>query len=241
MILGEAMSKRWFVVIASLILTLAGSVRAQEEVSEGKTTLYSVLKYRGLERSSCLRFQPYTQRDQRCDVRYGALHAGDEWDWFESSAAKGSRSVIKDLGAGDWTGKLSVPVVEPLPALKPGEVRQYSVDASGKDGEDGKPGLPGRRGENGADADGVVRSSGAVMPEMDQPPPATASRPKYDGVVRVSSLWVKAIVGHMYLIRVVDDERDFYALFRVEDLTRGDKCTISWRLVPSPQASASRE
>jgi hypothetical protein len=52
---------------------------------------------------------------------------------------------------------------------------------------------------------------------------------------------VKAIVGHLYAIHVVTDTQDFYALFRVEALTRGDNCTVSWRWVPAPAAQTTRE
>jgi len=37
------------------------------------------------------------------------------------------------------------------------------------------------------------------------------------------------------VIHVVDDVRDFYALFRVEALERGDNCSISWRLIFAPE------
>jgi hypothetical protein len=34
--------------------------------------------------------------------------------------------------------------------------------------------------------------------------------------------------------------RDFYALFRVEKLVRGDNCTLSWKLIASPRSEAAR-
>jgi hypothetical protein len=64
--------------------------------------------------------------------------------------------------------------------------------------------------------------------------PATAARPKRDGKPKIDPAFVKAIVGHVYVIHVVDDTRDLYALFRVEELQRGDYCTVSWKLIPEP-------
>jgi hypothetical protein len=52
--------------------------------------------------------------------------------------------------------------------------------------------------------------------------------------VQTSPNMIRAIPGHMYVVHVVDDKRDFYALFRVDALQRGDNCTISWKMIPSP-------
>ena len=46
---------------------------------------------------------------------------------------------------------------------------------------------------------------------------------------------VRAVVGHMYLVHTKDRERDFYSMFRVESVKPGDECTITWKLVPSPE------
>jgi len=46
---------------------------------------------------------------------------------------------------------------------------------------------------------------------------------------------VPAVVGHMYLVHTRDSDSDFYALFRVEELVHGDRCTITWKLVPNPE------
>ena len=62
--------------------------------------------------------------------------------------------------------------------------------------------------------------------------------PKRDGKPKIDPLFVKAIAGHVYVIHVVDDSRDFYALFRVDALERGDYCTISWKLISDPQKPA---
>lgn len=50
-----------------------------------------------------------------------------------------------------------------------------------------------------------------------------------------NGIFVKAIVGHMYAMHVKDTDSEFYVLFRVESIERGDNCTISWQIVPSPE------
>jgi hypothetical protein len=47
--------------------------------------------------------------------------------------------------------------------------------------------------------------------------------------------FVKAVIGHMYLAHIKTANADFYALFRIESLEQGEQCTISWKLVPSPE------
>ncbi len=46
---------------------------------------------------------------------------------------------------------------------------------------------------------------------------------------------VKAVVGHMYVVHTKDRDSDLYALFRVESLEPGDRVTISWKVIPSPE------
>lgn len=216
-------------------LLFIGQAWAQAARSDSTVTLYSVIKHRGEQRTSCLNFQtgPSNSRRADCDLRYGNLYAGDELDWFQSATGQGDRSVIRDLGDHGWTAKCEVPVVDPLPKLKPGEQRHVGIDVSGADGAEGAPGAPGAPGQNGADADGVVRSEPA--PVSSPPTPiAVAPRPKHDGKPKIDPLFVKAIAGHIYVIHVVDDTRDFYALFRVEALQRGDQVSVSWRLIPAP-------
>ncbi len=47
---------------------------------------------------------------------------------------------------------------------------------------------------------------------------------------------VRAVAGHMYVLRVKDEESDFYVMFRVESLEPEGECKISWKRVPSPDA-----
>ncbi len=50
-----------------------------------------------------------------------------------------------------------------------------------------------------------------------------------------NGIFVKAVIGHMYVMHVKDSASDFYLMFRVESIERGDNYTISWQLVPSPE------
>jgi len=220
--------------IAVLLMTLlfpfamnqvAADFPGESELHPATVTLYSPNKYPNEQKDFCFKFESGVVRARfgGCDLRYGTLWVSNEKDWFETSTAQGARSVIKDLGLHGWNDKLAVPLVEPFPKLKPGEQRRITVDASGADGEDGKPGA------RGVDGDGVVRSTPDVEPV------APPRRPKHDGKPKVDPIWVKATVGHIYVIHVVDETRDFYALFRVESLQRGDNCTISWKLIPPPE------
>ncbi|HEX7957139.1 MAG TPA: hypothetical protein VF508_09360, partial [Pyrinomonadaceae bacterium] len=95
-------------------------------------------------------------------------------------------------------------------------------------------GADGAAGADGADWDGVVR------PKPHPPVPARSGRPKHDGVPKVDPVFLKAVAGHMYVMRVVDETEDFYVLFRVESLVRGDNCTITWKRVPPPAESAGK-
>jgi hypothetical protein len=68
---------------------------------------------------------------EKLDLGFGLLKINDE-DWFEvMNGSEGSgRSVIRDLGEHSWFDEIGVPVLAPLPELKPGEQRLTKVDAS---------------------------------------------------------------------------------------------------------------
>ena len=199
---------------AFVALVLAIPVSAQETV-----TLYSRFKHANDSRSA-FDFESRVRGPRRgsWDIAYGNLQAGEDFDWFETSSSQGRRSVVRDLGEYAWTDTFPIPVVEPLAKLKTGERREIVIDTSGADGKDGAP---------GADGDGVVRP----RPQSSAAP----QRPKHDGKAKIDPMFVRAVVGHIYVIHVVDDVRDFYALFRVDSLQKGDQCTISWKLIAPPQ------
>lgn len=238
-------------VISLSCLNTSTGASAQQPVSQdSNVTLYSVIKHRGERRKSCISFNAGSLKTD-CDLSYGLMYAGDQLDWFQSSTAQGNRSVIKDLGEHDWLTWFEVPVVEPLAKLKPGEQRQVTIDVSGADGANGAPGRNGTSGFSNIGTDRSTPSLTTINNERPErnisptvsaidfpplPPPSNRERkPKID------PLFVKAMAGHMYVIHVVDDSRDFYALFRVEALQRGDNCTVSWKLIPEPVKQSGKK
>lgn len=227
-----------------ILTTLAGLVFAVPISAQEMATLYAPKSYNGDHGRAYFDFQTgqLAKRGAHWNLAYGLLRAGEDFDWFQSKAALDDRSLIKDLGKLTWTDHFEVPLIEPLPKLKAGELRTINIDlsgangANGANGSSGAAGAPGRRGE-----DGGARQTSASLPNYDAgtPPPRdpfpTGESPRPPKrKPKIDPIFVKAIVGHIYAIRVVNDHQDFYALFRVESLTRGDNVTISWRLAPSP-------
>lgn len=216
-----------------LLLILLSSQTVVAQIRSA--TVYSPLKHPHEMRDFCLDFKTgvSAKRGDPCDLRYGNLYAGEERDWLQSSLHISSRNVIKDLGPRQWDDDFDVPVVTPLPTLAPGQQRRITVDASGADGADGAPGADGEPGKPGEDGDGSVRRIPDPPPLPPTPRP-TKSKPKRDGKPKVDPVFVKAVVGHLYVVRVVDDNNDFYALFRVDQLKSGDHCVVSWRIIQPP-------
>jgi hypothetical protein len=204
---------------------------------QDRVTLYSSNKHPGERKVFCMNFRlgPMGYTPKPCDLRYGSLYVGDDMDWFQSSGALGHRSVIKDLGLLNWDQAFTVSVVQPLPKLKPGEQRQVTIDASGADGADGAPGADGL---DGIDGDGVLRPKKRTSADLKTP--EKPKRPKHDGKPRIDPMFVNAIVGHMYVIHVVNDIDDFYVVFRVEEIERGSRCTVSWRFIQDPALSVAQ-
>lgn len=52
---------------------------------------------------------------------------------------------------------------------------------------------------------------------------------------KTNGVFAKAIVNHIYLVRIKRSDTDFYAMFRLESIEQQDNCTISWRLIPPPE------
>ena len=227
------MSRVRLLFIASVIV-LSG---LSKSFAQNSGTLFSPHKH-SEKRKVCLNFKTglSDSKNEPCDLEYGLLGINGDFDWFQSLAAREDRSVIRDLGSHFWTDVFAVPAVDPLPKLKPGEQRNISIDVSGADGADGKPGAVGDPGPDGGfralptetSGNKSDRDSGRTIPQVLPP-----IRPKNDGRPKIDPLFVKAIVGHMYVIHVVDDKSDFYSLFRVDALQKG-ACDISWKLIPTP-------
>lgn len=61
------------------------------------------------------------------------------------------------------------------------------------------------------------------------------SRSSGRSITDVNAHVARAAMGRMYLVHRKNRDADFYALFRVEALEPGERCTISWKLIPAPE------
>jgi|GEM_PF-1175251 len=226
-------------LIVTFTLVIFGSFLFQS-VTAQTITLHSRLKYRQTGLPHCFNLEP----GGPCEVKYGTLVIGDYLDWFQTGGGADSRTLIKDLGKRSWNDKVKVAVIEPLAKLKPGEQRRFVFDASGNRGSVMSPqdlnvqdlfrGSIPRETIRLRDYPerGQVWTVNGPIPAKPQPAP---QRAKVDPKVKVPPTFIKAVVGHIYAIHVVDNRNDYYALFRVDELTPGDNCKISWKLVPAPK------
>ena len=224
------MSRLRLLFIASVIV-LSG---LSNSFAQNSGTLFSPYKHKE-NPPVCLNFKTGLSDSLNglCDVEYGLLGINNDFDWFQSSAERQNRSVIKDLGSHFWTDVFAVPAVDPLPKLKPGEQRQFSIDTSGADGADGKPGAAGDPGPDGGSVPTETSGNKSARDPGRTTPEVVPLHPKNDGKPKIDPLFVKAIIDHMYVIHVVDEKSDFYALFRVDALNEG-ACNLSWKLIPAP-------
>lgn len=234
-------------VIFFLVCAGLGSlpVLSQSTATSSTMTLYSPIKHRGEGLRSCINFQTRGERvlDAPCDLKYGLLYLGEDKDWF-LSPIEHSRSLVRDLGRLRWDDKFKIPVVAPLPPLKPGETRSVTIDTSGAAGADGIDGVDGASAPGSSHPDSV--SSGFPVRTNDtynSPSLGTLAKQsrtkRHNGNPKIDPIITKAATGHLYVMHVVDKVSDFYVLFRVESLERGDNCTISWKLIPPPTPKTS--
>jgi hypothetical protein len=199
--------------------------------------LYAPAKYRNEPVAFCLNFKTGLTSSMRepCDLRYGFLGINYDFDWLQASASNNSRSIFKDLGPRTWDESFDVPAVAALPKLQPGEQRMISIDASGANGRNG---APGKRGEPARSASGTAppEQPGRVIWSTDFPDgsPPVVAQPAPGRPPKVDPIFLKAIAGHMYVAHIVDDNSDFYALFRIDALA-DQVCSISWKLIPTPK------
>jgi hypothetical protein len=208
------MRRHFVIAILVFIVSITSSVVA---IGQKKGTLYSPMRYRSEPRAFCLNFKSGLNKTlaEPCDLRYGLLAINNDLDWLQISTSRDSRAVIQDLGPYSWGDRFEVPVLDPLPRLKPGQDRNVSIDVSGPDGEAGNVAISGQRSST-------------------EDPPILARRQSREGKPKVDPAFVRAVTGHIYAVRVVDEKSDYYALFRIENLNDGT-CDISWKLIPSPK------
>lgn len=231
---GGAMRKICFlaIVLSALSHPHPGLAQAGPPGGRETITLYSALKYQNSRPQQCLSFTAgrlVPRRGGGWDLCYGYIYAGKDLDWFEVLGSEDSRTVLKDLGRINWGATFKLSVLEPLPKLKEGERRQITIDTSGRNGADGAPGAA-RAGAPGTNENWMEQ----IWPNLTIPLETVKNPPHRKRLGNQPAL-AKAVPGHIYEIHVVNSRDDFYALFRVDSLTRGDNCTISWERVPTPR------
>jgi hypothetical protein len=256
--------------IVSAVQTVAQTVPRDELTT---VTLYSPAKYKltnapplpdGRTRWDVTRaYFDFTIGEFRAfgsyDLSFGTLSDGHD-DWFVVGIGDDERTVIKDLGQLGWNEKFKAPIIRPLPALKPGEHRYFTIN--GKGPSQGLPssirGAPSARDQyidvplNGLPAVPESNAGAGRMSEPSQPPVfslpqskpskatagnfemSAATGPKDSKGSKPAPLLAKVVLGHLYLIHVVKAQSDFYVLVHVDGLVPRDNCTISWKRIPSP-------
>jgi hypothetical protein len=150
------------------------------------------------------------------DLSYGTIGG-----WFVVGfGIGGDRSAIRDLGKSDWSDNFKVPVVAPLPELKYGESLYFTTGV-------------GKKGEGSSSIE--IRSAPVDFDDWPQFFPS-AHNAGSDEASRSepAPVLAKIVPGHLYVIHVVKEQSDFYVLVHVDSLKKGDKCTISWKRIPSP-------
>lgn len=167
--------------------------------------------------------------EQVCDgaetLSYGN-RVGKNWDIFAISGGGDSQTRMVDLGQHKWSDAFTIPEIEPWAALKPGETRHVMINTSGADG------APGRN------ADGSIASQSSSKKPVQTIDYANApltrqvtSTIRMGGKLEKSDNFTpltEVKKEHMYLVRVVDSLNDHYILFRVDDVTRGEKVMLSY-------------
>jgi hypothetical protein len=193
------------------------------------------------------------------DLSYGTLSDGHD-DWFVVGIRDDERTVIKDLGQLGWNEKFKAPIIRPLPALKPGQHRYFTINGNGP--SQGLPsgirGAPSARDQyidvplNGLPAVPESNAGAGRMSDPSQPPVfslpqskpskaaavkfemSAATGPKDSKGLKPAPLLAKVVLGHLYVIHVVKAQSDFYVLVHVDGLVPRDHCTISWKRIPPP-------
>ena len=229
---------RFVLLAATGTMIGLASTEALAQSTTQSIKLFSRIKYGPNQVGNCINFVKDHGPYQPCDLSYGNLGTGNELDWFNSSGGSGSRSVIKDLGQHSWSDRFDVPAVPPLAPLKPGEVRGVYIDNSGVRIVT-TTANNGRNGGRGAGVSLDQNATGSATRDTSIPEPVELGQPSPSrkNMKPGTPMYVKAVAGHVYVIHVVDDENDFYALFRVDQLFRADSCVVSWKLIDAPSSA----
>jgi VWFA-related protein len=237
----------WWLVFVSILAVLPTTpavcqTSTREQVMT--VTLYSPLKYKVTNASSLpsgsarpdfsRAYFDFTIGNLRAfgrwDLSYGTISNSHGADWFLVRIGDDEQSVLRDLGKIGWNDRFQIPIIPPLPELKPGEHRNLTINNHPRDSVRGLPSEI-RGAPSAGDQDIGVPSrdpdAGPTLPpplgSIPQLGPKNSKKSKSDPVV------AKTVLGHMYVIHILDAQSDFYVLVHVDGLVPGDNCTISWR------------
>jgi hypothetical protein len=150
-------------------------------------------------------------------------------NWLRVQGGRDDRSAIQDLGAHRWTDSFQIPIVPPLPELKPGERRQLIVDDRPYDPNS----LAARstmQGVTSARNHDVNSDDFPSLPSA-QPRVRKASVISADDLEYSARVLARVVVHHMYVVHVMNGQLDFYALVHVDKLVKRKRCTVSWKRV----------
>ena len=91
----------------------------------------------------------------------------------------------------------------------------------------------------------VIKDLGAMrwedVTEVPLLPPSPAPHPRAvvfrrGRMIAPQRVFVKAVAGHMYLLRVKKGETDYQVMFRVESLDPNGECELTWKRFPTPKS-----
>lgn len=152
-------------------------------------------------------------------IDYGS-RLGVNWDIFQLSSFTAQSRMI-DLGQHSWDETIGIPSIEPWPELKPGENRNVTFNTSGA----------GR----GQPIDyGKASLTTQVSSTVTQTGTASGGLVRTGKVVKADTYTpvIEAKKNHVYLVHILDKKWNYYLLFRVDDLVRGEKAVLSFKRVP---------
>jgi hypothetical protein len=212
-------------IVASLfiLVVLSFSVFSQVKSSDLKTFELGVDRGTG-----CFSFITESVSCGRgADLSFGRSPESRKVSWFRASG-EGTRNKIESLGKKDWTNDFKVPVLEPYAKLRPGLQRDPFLNASAT------------RGGSLSTSQGAANNGGASKfderTKTFSDAKSSSGLPGLRGNAKSDYFpFEKVVLGNMYVMRVVDENNDFYVLFRVDELERGKRAKISWKRIPAPQ------
>ena len=237
------MLKNLFLLFASMMFVLIATSIALSQTDKQiqKFTLYAPSKNRETDQQFCFSFREEKIPDSplSCELFYGKVIDGVGYNWFNTRYTQTSRSKILDLGEKKWSDSFNVPPIRPLPEWKTVESKQVINNAKNErrsplwDASESSGGTQTGGGPNRDPYDPTKSYEPDNSPIRKES--RTNTRTAKKTIVHYDLAKVRVKIGHIYVIRVFDTNNDFYVLFRVESQEKGDRCTITWRRISSPE------